>query len=158
MLKNVPSWITNKIALGYAAVYFAGPTEVVYRRPGDNSGHRPIRTGVTTSYRDTVTPALDGASWQCPQRVFFRAWCRETKEVSGARALLDFIHMSLPADKLRKSYVSFPFDLDMGELERAVHLLADDCNLECWSDEDIVEHVRNSESIRAKRLKEGASQ
>ena len=154
MTARIDSWIKSEITRkGFAALYFAGPTEVVFRGPGDNCGHRPIRTGIITAYADTMSKVLDWASWHCPQRVLFRTWCESW---DSAKALEGFVLMSLPEGKLRKAYVSFPFDLDVRELEKAVHLLASDCGLKSWSDDSIIEHVKNLHRQKVKGLKREA--
>lgn len=132
----------------FAAVYVAGPNEIIATRIGDNRGARPIRIGITTSWADGITNGMNGASSICWQGLLWRVW---VQTIERAKMLESLVNGSMTdvSDPMRLSWSNMGPEFDLKKFSEAIRQAATDYNIRTWSDDELHTHLRN-ESNRKK--------
>ena len=149
----LPEYLARRLRKdGYAALYVAGPDQVVFTRPAQNRGSRPLKIGVTTAWADTITNNLDSSSPFYWQGVLFRLWC---SSVDKARMLESLVagHLKDHSDPLRKSWADLGPDLDTKQFENAIRKLGKEYNVATWTDAELVAKLKDLESKPARIIK-----
>lgn len=126
----------------FHALYVAGHTEAIYRYPGDNMGSIAVKIGMTGALQDTISDVMDGASPYCVSRVFFRLWFQNRATAKQISDYLRARHLGFSDITLRKSWLHMvPDQWDSAMFELEIRKIAEDLDLECWTDEGLEGHI-----------------
>lgn len=124
-----------------AALYVAGPIELVPRRMGDNRGGRPLRLGVTKQWLDQITPQIDKGGYICKMCVHFRVWSHSEKHISLLiEALMKM--WSGTYDNLRHPWIDAGPEYTPEMLERAIIATRTDIGFDVWSEPEFEELIQ----------------
>lgn len=136
-----------------AAVYVAGPREIIPRYMGDNMGGRPIRIGRTGSFKDTISSSLNSASPYWWQGVLFRVWLRHEVD---AVILADHLPglVAERGGKARPGWLDLGVEADIDILELEAHDLARRLKMQAWDDDGLIDElnrIRRRDAMRMRR-------
>lgn len=140
----------------YAAVYVAGPAEIVPKRMGDNRGSRPIRIGITRHMSDEVVRKMDDASPFYEQRLLIRLWVRGSAKAKRLETLIRE-RLGEVAEHLRKSYHDMGSDFDVAYFELELRFLAEAEGIETHDDDSMMRDLARRVKKRMARVAEGAA-
>lgn len=140
----------------YAAIYVAGPGEVVPKRMGDNRGARPIRIGITKHMTDEVVRKMDDASPTFEQRILIRLWVRGHAKAKRLEALIRE-RLGEIGEHLRKSYTDMGPDFDVAYFELELRYLAEAEGIETYDDETMMRDLARRVKKRMARVAEGVT-
>lgn len=136
-------------------MYVAGPPHAVPRKAGDNRLGWPIRLGTTSSWDDTITGPLDGASAFYAQGVLFRFW---TIGPGLARRLLGLVEAMISEDyePARKSWWDMGPEFSLEFFEFQISSLASASQIDVMDDEGLISRLREIDRQRYDREKRRA--
>ena len=140
----------------YAAIYVAGPGEVVPKRMGDNRGARPIRIGITRHMSDEVVRKMDDASPTYEQRVLIRLWIRGHEKAKRLETLIR-ARLGDISEHLRKSYHDMGPEFDPAWFELELRYLAEAEGIETMDDDSMMRDLARRVKKRMTRVAEGVA-
>lgn len=139
----------------FVAIYLAGPADLVPRKMGDNYGARPVKIGHTSSYKDSISDVLDGASPFWEQRMFLRVWVSGKENAKTLEGHLRGRWEGFSAiSKLRKSWIDMGPDFDETLCELEIRGAAAVLGIKCWSDHELTLHLGEIVHAKMKRRAE----
>jgi hypothetical protein len=140
---------------GFASMYVAGMDQIMYRYPGDNMGCWPIRTGVSTTLRDAITPVLDGATPIGSQGIIFRVWTRSLHDAKLVQKhfseLCNERYRDGTFEQMRKSYIDVGPDINFQMLQFEIEWLADRFGIRTMEESDMLERLAKIDRGRRDR-------
>lgn len=156
-----PKWLKEEFAaMEPAAVWVGGPRDLlsvtVYHPDGSKSryGHnrltRPVKAGISESWRDTVTPRMDQvAYWQ--QGLLVRIWVGDD---AAAKRLLEAVIDALEhldegeLVRYRREFIEIGPETNIDMLGQHLLDVAKGMGIQAWDDDGLVHHLTQTHAAK----------